>query len=450
MNARGGRSPWPNWPRSSACRCARRVACGPSRDPSMKRAASPAVNRGRLRAFRVPPGIGARHANAVPGSARGKTPTSASERNECDCERPYHRGHHHDHHMLMPVIIIMTMTIIMALTTASAVPGCMVTAHCGAFAIAAARQEKLAPGVWARLVALCVAIGVGADQGAAQEAGAPAGPRPAVSEQQFVDDLRRELERASKAVPRSVWKASDACRDVARAGTKKACADVRDLRDAVEMAEQTAAEAAKPAVAPANAGKQAVVDQAEPARVNWWLILILFLGSSLPVLAFVLLAYEGSRQQQAAPATPSPQEAPTRSNPIPPQSADAHPAQPPPRSDTAREDANSARRQTNAQERASQRDDPPSWNYYRPTLAEAVERWMAERLAWDAASEITARGAFEDFRELVRPQPTDTTLRDGVRARVHDPNRASRRPQGEKARTRLLRRMLLPRVRDRQ
>ena len=145
--------------------------------------------------------------------------------------------------MLMSVIIIMTMTIIMALTTASAVPGCMVTAHCGAFAIAA-RQEKLAPGCGLAWLHCVWPLASEPSQGAAQEAGAPAGPRPAVSEQQFVDDLRRELERASKAVPRSVWKASDACRDVARAGTKKACADVRDLRDAVEWPERRAAEAA--------------------------------------------------------------------------------------------------------------------------------------------------------------------------------------------------------------
>ena len=97
----------------------------------------------------------------------------------------------------------------------------------------------------------------------------PPGHAPAVSEQQFVDDLRRELERASKAVPRSVWKASDACRDVARAGTKKACADVRDLRDAVEMAEQTRSRGGNPPWHPQMLANRPSWTKRSQQRVNW-------------------------------------------------------------------------------------------------------------------------------------------------------------------------------------
>jgi hypothetical protein len=251
----------------------------------------------------------------------------------------------------------------------------------------------------------------------------------------LADYLRRELERASKAVPRSMWKASRECRDMARAASKMACAEIGELRAMINELETLAAKALAPQVPPAPSQP----DNTAPTKgtgsdggVNWvpW---VGFFFAGL-VVGFCIRAMPGGRaaaSRRVAPTSqdasmcPSSSNAPSR-NRVPGETSDSQPdVHAPSDPDTAQAGPDTARGQVDSlDDNYRLRNDPPSWNNPGSTLQEAVEVWMCDCLREDSASQIAARDAFKSFCELCAEEgwrpPSETAFGRELTAQIKE------------------------------
>ena len=215
-------------------------------------------------------------------------------------------------------------------------------------------------------------------------------------------------------MPRATWQASKECRDVARPAFMKACADVRELRAAIESLAAIPEPAPGRQLTPAQTGQHpAVADPTGNGRTGWvllGLLLLLVLAAALCIAWIADLRDKRATRRVASmeqdPLTrPNLSDAPSPSRASgeggdnqPGTSASPHRNTARRTADTARSTPGMPRFQGDPSDGDNRlRTNPPSWENSSYTLAEAVDVWMGDYLVKDGASQIAARAAFESF-----------------------------------------------------